>query len=235
MKLFYLLLSASVALGQSLCGQYAYHASNGYEFNNNMWGQGSGSGSQCTYVDRSSSSGVSWRTTWNWSGGDNNVKSYPYSGRQMSSKRIVSQIGSLPTSTSWSYSGNNLRANVAYDLFTAANPNHATSSGDYELMIWLGRYGNVYPIGSSVGYVNVAGRSWELWTGWNGSMRVYSFVASSAVNSFSANLKDFFNYLSSNQGYPANSQYLITYQFGTEPFTGSGATFTVSNWSGDVY
>jgi hypothetical protein len=125
-----------LAFAQSLCDQYAYHASNGYEFNNNMWGQGSGQGSQCTYVSSTSGNGVSWRVNWNWSGGENNVKSYPYSGRQLSQKRIISQIGSLPTSASWAYSGTNIRANVAYDLFTAADPNHSTSSGDYELMIW---------------------------------------------------------------------------------------------------
>ena len=44
-------------------------------------------------------------------------------------------------------------------------------------------------------------------------MKVYSFVASSPVNSFSANLKDFFNYLANSKGYPASSQYLISMHF----------------------
>jgi xyloglucan-specific endo-beta-1,4-glucanase len=73
----------------------------------------------------------------------------------------------------------------------------------------LARYGNVYPIGSSVGTVNVAGRTWELWVGYNGSMKVFSFIAPSPLNSFSANVKDFFNYLQNSQGYPASSQHLI--------------------------
>lgn len=54
----------------------------------------------------------------------------------MSQKKLISNIGSLPSSAQWSYTGNNIRANVAYDLFTASNPNHDTSSGDYELMVW---------------------------------------------------------------------------------------------------
>ncbi|KAH7316900.1 endoglucanase [Stachybotrys elegans] len=220
-----------LALAQTLCEQYGYHSSNGYEFNNNMWGSGSGQGSQCTTVNYSSGSGVSWRVEWNWSGGQNNVKSYPYSGRQLSQKRIVSQIGSLPTSTSWNYQGNNIRANVAYDLFTASDPNHSTSSGDYELMIWLGRLGDVYPIGNQVGTANVAGQQWNLYYGYNGNMQVYSFVAPNQVNSFSGDVKQFFDYLASNRNYPASSQYLITYQFGTEPFTGSNAVFTASSWS----
>lgn len=125
-----------LALAQSLCEQYAVHAANGYEIANNAWGRASGTGSQCTYVDRTSTSNVAWHANWNWSGGDNNVKAYPNSAKSLPQKRIVSQIGSLPTSASWSYAGNNIRANVAYDLFTAANPNHVTWSGDYELMIW---------------------------------------------------------------------------------------------------
>jgi len=45
----------------------------------------------------------------------------------------------MPTSITWRYDGNttyNMRANVAYDLFTAADPEHVNSGGDYELMIW---------------------------------------------------------------------------------------------------
>lgn len=73
----------------------------------------------------------------------------------------------------------------------------------------LGRYSNADPIGSSTGTVNVAGRDWELHAGNNGAMKVYSFVASGTLNSFSADVKDFFNYLESNENYPASSQNLI--------------------------
>jgi xyloglucan-specific endo-beta-1,4-glucanase len=126
----------ALAQAQSLCSQYSYFSSNGYGVNNNAWGQGSGSGSQCTYVDSFPTGGVKWHTTWNWSGGNNNVKSYPNSGLIINNKKKVSQIGSIPTKAEWAYSGSNLRADVAYDLFTAADPNHSTSSGDYEMMIW---------------------------------------------------------------------------------------------------
>lgn len=131
-----LLALTATANAQTLCDQYGYYASNGYEINNNEWGKGSGSGSQCTYVNSVSGSGISWRTTWNWSGGDNNVKSYPNAGLQISNAKLVSQINNIPTSASWSYSNTNIRADVAYDLFTASDPNHSKSSGDYELMIW---------------------------------------------------------------------------------------------------
>lgn len=124
------------ALAQSLCGQYDYFVKADYEFNNNRWGQGSGQGNQCTHVDSFNNNGVGWHVDWTWSGDQDNVKSYPYSSRQISPKRLVSQIRSMPTLASWHYGDNNLRANVAYDLFTASDPDHVTYSGDYELMIW---------------------------------------------------------------------------------------------------
>ena len=225
------LSSATLGLAQTLCDQYGYYAANGYYFNNNMWGRNYGSGSQCTYIDYTSPNNVGFRAQWTWSGGQDNVKAYPYAGKTLSQKRLVSQIGSIPTSVSWNYQGSNLRANVAYDLFTASNPNHDTSSGDYELMIWLGRLGGIYPIGSKVGNVNLAGQNFELWDGYNGAMRVFSFVTTGQINSFNADIKNFFNYLASNRGFPQGNQYLITAQFGTEPFTGSQATFTASSFS----
>ncbi|KAL2158672.1 hypothetical protein VTH06DRAFT_4154 [Thermothelomyces fergusii] len=246
MKLSLLLFASSLAAASpvtsldkrqqaTLCEQYGYWSGYGYEVNNNNWGRNSASGGwQCTWVDSSSYGGVAWHTTWNWQGGENSVKSFANCGLQVPKGRTIASINNLQTSISWSYSNTNIRANVAYDLFTAADPNHATSSGDYELMIWLARYGNVYPIGSSQGWVNVAGQDWELWVGWNGNMRVYSFVAPSPRNYFSANVKDFFNYLQWNQGFPANNQHLLIFQAGTEPFTGGDATFTVHNYYASV-
>ncbi|CAE7209666.1 hypothetical protein PTNB73_09259 [Pyrenophora teres f. teres] len=243
MKAFAFIIGAiaSVASAQqaTLCKPYEYYSSNGYELNNNLWGTSTATGgSQCTYVDSVSSTGAKWRSKWNWSGGQDNVKSYVYSGRQFT-KKPVSQLSNMQTEAYWVYDTNNIRCNVAYDLFTAQDINHSTSSGDYELMVWphycrLARY-NVYPIGSSQGMVTVAGRTWELWYGLNGSMKVYSFVAPSTVNNFSANLKEFYTWLANNKGFPISTQNLITYQFGTEAFTGGPATFTVNQWSANAY
>lgn len=129
-------LPSFTAASTQLCDQYGYYAANGYYFNNNAWGQSSGTGSQCLTVFNTAGGGVSWQADWTWSGGQNNVKSYPYSGRTFSSKQLVSNIGSLSTSAQWSYTGSSIRADVSYDIFTSSNPSHSTSSGDYELMIW---------------------------------------------------------------------------------------------------
>ena len=195
---------------QTLCDQYGYWSGNGYEINNNMWGKSSGTGSQCTYLDSASSSSVAFHTKWNWSGGQNNVKSFPYIGKQIVKGRLITSISSMQTSVSWNYDNQNIRADVAYDIFTASDPNHSTSSGDYELMIWLGKFGDVQPIGSSVGNVNVGGRSWNLWAGMNGSMKVFSFVASSTTTSWSGDVKAFFTYLQQSQNYPASTQNLLS-------------------------
>jgi xyloglucan-specific endo-beta-1,4-glucanase len=134
-----LLLSLTVAAyaqQQSLCAQYSSYTSGPYTVNNNLWGEGSGSGSQCTYVNSISNSGVSWSTTWNWSGNNNQVKSYANSQLSGLTKKHVSDLKSIPTSVQWSYNNTNINADVSYDLFTAADINHVTYSGDYELMIW---------------------------------------------------------------------------------------------------
>lgn len=125
-----------VAPVASLCTQYAYYQDNGYEFNNNIWGSGSAtSGSQCTYYNGRSGNGVAFNSDWTWRGNDNAVKSYVYANR-MFTRRPVSNIGSLPTTVRWSYDRSDLRANVAYDIFTHTDPNHVNYNGDYELMIW---------------------------------------------------------------------------------------------------
>jgi xyloglucan-specific endo-beta-1,4-glucanase len=122
---------------KTLCDLYAYWSGNGYELLNNLWGKDSAtSGSQCTYLDGTSNNGVQWHTTWTWQGGPNNVKAYPYMGRQVAKGKTISSINKMPTSVTWKYDNENIRANVAYDVFTAADPNHVNSSGDYELMIW---------------------------------------------------------------------------------------------------
>ncbi|KAI1823324.1 endoglucanase [Xylaria intraflava] len=220
---------------QELCPQFAgYTASNGYYFNNNAWGSSAGSGSQCLNVGMLLNPGVQWSSEWSWSGGDNNVKGYPYSGRTLGTKQLITDIASMPTKAQWQYGGSNIRADVAYDLFTAADPNHDTSSGDYELMIWLARIGGVYPIGSSTGTVTIDGKSWELYVGYNGNMKVFSFVAPSEVTTFESDVKLFFAHITESQGFPASQQHLLTFQFGSEVFTGSSARFDAWYWYGEV-
>ncbi|KAH8695801.1 concanavalin A-like lectin/glucanase domain-containing protein [Phaeosphaeriaceae sp. PMI808] len=227
----------------SLCSQYAYHAANGYEILNNLWGKDQAtSGSQCTYYEGAVGSGIKWSSKWTWTGGENNVKSYVYAGLQLKKGTLISKVKGMPTTAKWGYDTDKMRCNVAYDIFTAADPNHANSSGDYELMIWLARYGGVWPISQSgstpIATVTIAGYKFDLYFGYNGAMKVYSFLPPGSLSStsapytnFSADIKLFFDYLIANQSFPASTQNLIVYQIGTEAFTGGPAKFSVSSFS----
>ncbi|KAI6778279.1 uncharacterized protein J7T54_004186 [Emericellopsis cladophorae] len=208
MKAFTLLSIAPLALAQTLCEQYSHSTVDGYYANNNKWGAALGTGQQCTYVDEVSSSGIAWRADWTWSGNDDAVKSYPYAGRTLADKKLVNEIGSIPTQADWGYSGDSIRANVAYDMFTASDPAHETSGGDYEIMVWLANYGDLWPVGSSVGTVEVEGQTWTLWDGFNGAMHVYTFVSDAARHSVDLDAKGFFDYLRDNKGFPTESQHL---------------------------
>lgn len=104
-------------------------------------------------------------------------------------------------------------------MFTSSS---ATGSNEYEIMIWLAALGGAGPIsstGSPIATPTIDGVTWNLFSGPNGAMTVYSFVAQSQASSFSGDLLDFFEYLESSQGYPS-SQYLLSIGAGTEPFTG---------------
>ncbi len=129
------------------------------------------------------------------------------------------------------------------------------SSNKVDILIsWLvdaiGGAGPISSTKSAIATVTLAGVSFNLYKGPNGSTTVYSFVASSAVSaaiskhwkritliqafpqatSFSGDIKAFLTYLINNQSFP-KAQYLTSIGAGTEPFTGSSAVFTTSAYS----
>ncbi|KAF8456045.1 concanavalin A-like lectin/glucanase domain-containing protein [Kalaharituber pfeilii] len=220
------------------CGQWdLVQTSNNYIIYNNLWGMGSAtSGSQCTTLISTSGTSVSWRTRWNWAGGQYNVKSFANANLVFTPKR-VSAITSMPSTVRFSYTGTGMVANVAYDIFTSS-----TSGGtaEFEIMIWLASYGGAGPI-SSTGSpiatgISLAGNTWNLYQGAHSGMTVYSFVATSnggIVSNFSGDTKLFLTYLANNRSFPT-SQFVNTVQCGTEPFLGSNAVFTVSSFSVSV-
>lgn len=100
-------------------------------------------------------------------------------------------------------------------------------------MIWLAAYGGAGPIsstGSAVATVTIGSASYKLYYGLNGSTKVFSFVATSTITSYSGDLKAFFTYLVNSQGVPS-SYYITSLQAGTEPFTGSNVVLTTSAYS----
>ncbi|KAF8448373.1 concanavalin A-like lectin/glucanase domain-containing protein [Terfezia claveryi] len=218
-----------------MCGQWDnVQTANNYILYNNLWGTSAAtSGSQCTTLLSTSGATISWKTAWSWAGGPYNVKSFANVNLMFTPKKI-SDISTIPSTMMFTYTGDSMVADVAYDIFTAS-----TSGGtaEYEVMIWLASIGGAGPISSTgspvASGIRLAGQTWNLYKGPNGSMTVFSFVATSnrgIVSNFTGDAKTFLTYLIANQGMPT-SQYVNTIQCGTEPFLGSNAVFTVSGFS----
>ncbi|PBK71480.1 concanavalin A-like lectin/glucanase [Armillaria solidipes] len=221
------------------CGQYDSVNTGIYTLYLNQWGKnGATSGQSCAAVTSTSGNNVAWTTSWTWSGSGDGVKSYTNINANNGVNVKLSAINSIKSSWTWSQTtSGTVTANVAYDLFTSSS---AGGKNEYEIMIWLDNI-NAKPIsyhydatGAAIAIVkslSIAGYKWDLYYGNNGSNYVYSFLTSdkSAVKSFSGDLMDFFEYLTSKQGL-STSQYLITAQGGTEATQGS-ATLKSSTFS----
>ncbi|KAG1696309.1 hypothetical protein DVH05_018856 [Phytophthora capsici] len=224
----------ATAHAADFCDQWGTATTDNYIIYNNLWGESyATSGSQCTGLDSNSGSTVAWHTNWTWVGASSSVKSYANAALQFDAVQL-SSVSSIPSTIEYSldYSGT-IVADVSYDLFTSS-----TSDGDneFEIMIWLAAIGGAGPIsstGSAVATTTIANTEWSLYSGANGDTTVYSFVASDTVKSFSGDLMDFFTYLIENESF-STSQYLNTVQAGTEPFTGTDVTLTVSSYSAVV-
>jgi xyloglucan-specific endo-beta-1,4-glucanase len=227
----------AVASAGDYCGQWDWAKSTNYIVYNNLWNKNAASsGSQCTGVDKVSGSTIAWHTSYTWTGGKaTEVKSYSNAALVFTPKQLTS-ISTIPSKMKYSYaysSSNTFVADVAYDLFTSSS---ASGSNEYEVMIWLAAYGGAGPIsstGKAIATVKIGSNSFKLYKGPNGSMTVFSFVATKTITNFSADLKQFLSYLTKNQGLPS-SLYLIPLVAGTEPFVGTNAKMTVSSFSATV-
>lgn len=213
------------------CGQYDSVVTGSYTVYTDLWGEdNASSGSQCLTIDSLSGSTIEWSTSWTWEGGSDDVKSYSNVALTLSKGVKISSISSIPTTWKWSYTGDNIVADVSYDTFTAAS---ATGTNEYEIMIWLAALGGAGPIsstGESVGSLKVDGTTFKLYSGPNGDTTVYSFVAETEATDFSGNLLAFYTYLIDDFGF-SSSQYITVLEAGTEPFTGSDAVLTTSAYS----
>ncbi|MFE9188941.1 cellulose binding domain-containing protein [Micromonospora sp. NPDC007208] len=142
----------------------------------------------------------------------------------------VSQISSATSSISYRYVSG-ATYNASYDIWLDPSPKR-DGVNQMEIMIWLNRQGPIQPIGSVVGTANLAGRTWEVWRGSNGSNNVISYVASSAVSSLNFSVLDFIND-TRNRGAITNSWYLTSIQAGFEPWQG-GVGLAVTSFSANV-
>ncbi|WP_447009013.1 GH12 family glycosyl hydrolase domain-containing protein [Saccharothrix sp. DSM 118769] len=141
----------------------------------------------------------------------------------------VSRIRSATSSIAYRYAGGTY--NASYDIWLDPTPK-TTGVNQVEIMIWFNRQGSIQPIGSAVGNATVGGRTWQVWRGSNGANNVISYVAPSAINSWSFSVLDFVNDVR-NRGMITTSWYLTSVQAGFEPWNG-GVGLGVDNFSASV-
>ena len=96
--------------------------------------------------------------------------------------RQLSQIGSVTSSIGYQYVSGAIY-DAAYDVWLDPSP-RTDGVNQMEIMIWFNRQGSIQPIGGVVGNTTIGGRTWQVWQGSNGSNNVYSYVAPSAIPSW---------------------------------------------------
>ncbi|MDX3636708.1 cellulose binding domain-containing protein [Streptomyces europaeiscabiei] len=230
-----LLTTASVAHADTtICQPFGSTTIQGrYVVQNNRWGT---SATQCIAVTDSG-----FRITQ----ADGSVptngapKSYPsvYNGCHYTNcspgTRLPAQlstISSAPSSISYGYV-NDAAYNASYDIWLDPTP-RTDGVNRTEIMIWFNRVGSIQPIGSPVGSATVAGREWQVWTGSNGSNDVLSFVAPSAITSWTFDVMDFARQAVS-RGLAQNNWYMTSVQAGFEPWQ-NGSGLAVNSFSSTV-
>ncbi|MEV5805512.1 GH12 family glycosyl hydrolase domain-containing protein [Streptomyces parvulus] len=139
-------------------------------------------------------------------------------------------IAEAPSSISYGFVGNAVY-NASYDIWLDPAP-RTDGVNRTEIMIWFNRVGPIQPIGSPVGTAAVGGRTWEVWSGGNGTNDVLSFVAPSAVSSWSFDVMDFVRATVA-RGLAGNDWYLTSVQAGFEPWQ-NGAGLAVNSFSSTV-
>lgn len=217
-----------------ICDQYGTATIQGqYVVQNNRWGTGS---TQCVNVTGNGFTVARADGSTSTSGPP---KSYPsvYNGCHYTNcspgtelPAQLSKVSSAPSSISYSYVSNAVY-NASYDIWLDPSPK-TNGVNQTEIMIWFNRVGPIQPIGSRVGTASVGGRSWEVWTGSNGANNVISFVAPSAIASWSFDVMDFVDE-TVRRGMATNSWYLTSVQAGFEPWQ-NGAGLGVNSFSSAV-
>ena len=217
----------------SICDQYGSTTIQGrYVVQNNRWGT---SATQCINV---TSTGFRITTQQGSAPTNGAPLSYPsvflgchYTNCSPGSTlpMQVSRIRSATSSINYRYVGGTY--NASYDIWLDPTPK-TNGVNQMEIMIWFNRQGPIQPIGSVVGTTTIGGRSWQVWRGSNGANNVISYVAPSAITSWSFSVLDFINDVRA-RGAITTSWYLTSIQAGFEPWNG-GVGLAVENFSASV-
>jgi hypothetical protein len=217
----------------TLCDQYAITTAGQYLVQNNRWGT---SATHCINVTSNGFRITQQDGVGNTGGAPVSYPSMIYGCHYTNCSpgtvlpKQLSAITSVNSSISYSYvSGATYDA--AYDIWLDPTPK-TNGVNQTEIMIWFNKQGAIQPVGTATGNVTLGGRSWQVWTGNNGSNNVVSYVAPSAIGSWNFSVLDFIND-TKNRGYATNSWYLTSIQAGFEPWRG-GVGLAVNSFSASV-
>jgi len=150
---------------------------------------------------------------------------------------LLSNVSSLNLDVAWSYSVGNkpsnstdsdaieaagMNANVCVDMFLASDKDKSisTTESQYEVMVWVGRYGPAtQPIGIVQGSKDafiINGTRFDLYSGTNGiNQQVHTWVADKNATRFNGNIAPLITRLSANGG-PKATDHLGYVAFGSE-------------------
>ena len=222
-------VAASPAQAAVICDQYGFTTAGSYTIMNNRWGT---SATQCISTSSNGFTITQQDGVGNTSG---SPTAYPaiYIGCHYTRcspgsplPKQISTIGSAPSSITYTYVSGTYDA--AYDIWL--DPAAKTDGvNQTEIMIWFNRQGSIQPIGSQVATATVGGRSWAVWSGNNGANNVISYLAPSAIASWSFDVMDFVRDTIS-RGRATTSWYLTSVQAGFEPWSG-GVGLAVTSFS----
>lgn len=229
-----LLTAAPAQADTTICEAFGTATVQGrYVVQNNRWGTGD---SQCITVTDSGFKVIRADGSVPTNGAP---KSYPsiYNGCHYGNcspgtnlPARLSGISTAPTSISYGYVDDGAY-DAAYDIWLDPTP-RTDGVSRTEIMVWFHKVGPVQPVGSPAGTVTVAGRTWEVWSGNNGSNDVLSFVAPSAMTGWTFDVMDFVRQAVS-RGLAESGWYLTSVQAGFEPWR-NGAGLAVTSFSSTV-
>lgn len=235
----------------NLCGiSTAWANSDGqYIFNNNAWGN-DGSGAQCTHV---LDDGESFEVIWKWAAHATETHAFP--NVQLNTllfPLLMSDLESLNLQASWTMLpvDSATRANVVFDMFvdpekSVASSTTSTVDSKYEIMIWIGAYGDPWPLGtdvdpwgafnSSLPHLEISGIKFTLFSGDNDAgQTVHSWLAHSNVSDFTADVTPLLTYLTDHALIESDA-YMGILQFGSETFhSTANVTFDVTSFDLNV-
>ncbi|KAB1911721.1 cellulose binding domain-containing protein [Micromonospora sp. AMSO31t] len=227
-------LGGTASADTQICEQYGSTTIGGkYVVQNNRWGT---SAQQCINVTSTGFSITRQDGVGNTSGAPVSYPSifvgchYTNCSPGTNLPIQVKSISSAPSSISYTYVSGAVY-DAAYDIWLDPTPKKDGVS-QMEIMVWFNRQGPIQPIGSVVGTASVAGRTWEVWRGSNGSNNVISYVAPSPITSMSFDAMAFINDTRS-RGAITSDWYLTSIQAGFEPWQG-GVGLAVNSFSQSV-